>query len=51
MAISGPFWNSGALLVEDAMNGGSRDAVFPGDLSEASSMLTIAEDAFAIDIE
>jgi len=39
------------LLAEDSMNGSSRDAVFPRDLAEASSMLTIAEDAFAIDIE
>jgi hypothetical protein len=51
VVLSEPFWNSGFGRAEDSMSGSSGDAVFPGDLAETPSMLTIAEDTCGIEIE
>jgi hypothetical protein len=39
------------VLVEHAVNGGSGDAVFSCDPTEAVSMLTVSTDGFAIEFE
>ena len=51
MVFLEPFWNGGFHLVEDSVDGRSRDAMLPGDLPETPSMLSVSADRFAIEFE